>query len=237
MNKNLFLKIADLIINNIEGGYYHPNYKTLKPSTFEKMGISGETMYGLDRKNGAGSAVTTSAAGKKFWEIIDREFVAAKNDTKYWNDKADGTKYISASVGRQLRPLADEVTLLNYDRYANLYLGSNARKRIENSPALMLQFAYLTWNGPGHFQKCAKRVANCIADGFNDKQIYDNLQQYRRGLSNNLFAIGADKLDQLLPQVENYANGGNGGFVGVLFGLLAFGGLIFFLAGKKKKRR
>lgn len=234
MNKPLFLHIADLIINNIEGGYYHPNYKVLKPDTFEKMGISGETMYGLDRKNGAGSAVTTSAAGQKFWQIIDKEFAAAKNDTKYWNDKADGTKYIAASVGRQLRPLADEVTLLNYDRYANLYLDATSRKRIENSPKLQLQFAYLTWNGPGHFQKCATRVKNCIAAGKTDDEIYNNLQQYRRGLSNSLFAKGADKLDALLGQLGNVSSGlGVFGWLALAAG--AFG--LFFLVGRKKKKR
>ena len=236
MDKNLFLHIADLIINNIEGGYYHPNYKELKPSTFEKMGISGETMYGLDRKNGAGSAVTNSDAGKKFWQIIDKEFAAAKNDTKYWNDKADGKKYIAASVGRQLRPLADEITLANYNRYAGLYLSDTARKRIEQSPKLMLQFAYLTWNGPGHFQKCATRVQNCIAAGKTVNEIYQNLQQYRRGLSNSLFAKGADKLDALLPQIESYSGGGNG-LLWFLGGALLLGGIYFFVGGKKKKRK
>lgn len=235
MNKPLFLHIADLIINNIEGGYYHPNYKTLKPSTFEKMGISGETMYGLDRQNGAGSAVTTSDAGKQFWAIIDKEFAAAKNDTKYWNDKADGTKYIAASVGKRLRPLADEVTLLNYNRYADLYLDSKSRKRIENSPKLQLQFAYLTWNGPGHFQKCATRVKNCIAAGKTDDEIYENLQQYRRGLSNSLFSKGADKLDQLLSQLGDYSGGGLGflGWAAIAAGV--FG--LFFIIGRKKKKK
>lgn len=235
MNKNLFLHIADLIINKIEGGYYHPNYKTLKPSTFDVMGISGETMYGLDRKNGAGSAVTNSTAGQTFWSIIDKEFAAAKNDTKYWNDKADGTKYIAASVGRQLRPLADEITLLNYNRYADKYLSDTARKRVEKSPKLMLQFAYLTWNGPVHFQKCATRVQNCIAAGKTDDEIYENLQQYRRGLSNSLFSKGADKLDSLLPQIENYSGSGNG-LLWFLGGALLLGG-IFFFVGKKKKRK
>ena len=64
--KQKFYALADLIISNIEGGYYSPiQHKSAA------MMDSGETMFGMGRKHG-GDDINNSEAGKKFWAIIDQ---------------------------------------------------------------------------------------------------------------------------------------------------------------------
>ena len=75
-----FYNLADLIITNIEGGYYSPvRHKSAA------MLDSGETMFGIDRKHGG--AYNTSEAGKKFWAIIDQNSASWE-----WNYKGGRTK-------------------------------------------------------------------------------------------------------------------------------------------------
>ena len=78
-----FNTIVEDVINNLEGGYYHPDMvKDGRLKSSNTMGDSGETMFGMDRKYGKDFA--KSAAGVEFWGIIDD--ADAKNKWK-WNYK------------------------------------------------------------------------------------------------------------------------------------------------------
>ena len=59
-------KITKKVIDEFEGGYWNPKCG----HTTKGMGISTETMFGLDRKNGK---IESTPEGKEFFRIIDNE--------------------------------------------------------------------------------------------------------------------------------------------------------------------
>lgn len=195
--------LIDYIINNIEGGYYHPDMKEANPTKFAVMGISGETMYGLDRKNGAGSAVTNSDAGKKFWALIDQYYGNHHGDTSWYGDMADG-KHVPALVGQQLRQYTHEIISQMYNSYAGKYLSDGAWSVIMSSPQLQLQFLYAVWNGPAHFKTFADLVNAAYSNGTRSAAALYQLVSDARRAKGGLFAIGADKLDKIC---EDYLGG------------------------------
>ena len=232
---------ADLvykIIDNIEGGYYHPDMKS-KLKNGDVMGNSGETMYGLDRKNGAPGVTTATNSGVKFWQLVDRYYSSHHGDTKYWNDKAEGKKSdIPASVGAQLKPLAADI--IEYLFQKNLpKLSAGAQQLVLRDPALTLQFLYATYNGSGNFQKFADVMNAAYSNGERSAQAFWNLVQAARRAKGGLFAIGADKLDKILGTIPGTSVNGGGSGNALLWGGLAVGGalLAFLLFGKKSKKR
>ena len=218
--------MVDLIIDNIEGGYYHPDMKD-KLKGGEAMGISGETMYGLDRKNGAGSAVTDSTAGRNFWKLIDTYYGNHHGDTSYYGDKADGKRGISAAVGAQLRQYTREIIKAMFNDYAGRYLSNGAKAVIMSNPQLQLQFLYAVWNGPGHFQTFANLVNAAYSNGTRAAAALYNIVADARRKKGGLFAIGADKLDAICEKYLGGVPGEDGGGFGVAGWLL--GGLAAFL--------
>ena len=51
-DKSAFKKAVQIIIDKLEGGYFHPNMYVNNPGRFSMYGKSGETLYGLDRHAG-----------------------------------------------------------------------------------------------------------------------------------------------------------------------------------------
>lgn len=190
------------IIDDIEGGYYHPDMKS-KLRNGERMLDSGETMFGLDRKNGAPRVTTDTADGVEFWKIIDKYYGNHHGDTAYYGDKANGKKSdIPASVGEELKRLACRIQLYSFNDYSK-YLSNAAKKIINKNPKLYLQFLYATWNGSGHFQDFAKAVNKAVASGnTNPDALYEIVQKARRA-KGGLFAEGADKLDIIVKGIKN----------------------------------
>lgn len=225
------------IIDNIEGGYYHPDMKS-KLKNGDVMGASGETMYGLDRKNGAPGVTTATNSGVKFWQIVDTYYGNHHGDTKYWNDKAEGKKSdIPASVGAQLKPLA--AGIIEYLFNKNLqYLSAEAKQIVLNDLALTLQFLYATYNGSGNFQNFAKQVNNAVASGKKSQTELWNVVQAARRAKGGLFAKGADKLDKIaatLP-VSSVGSSGNGLMWAAALTAAAIFGFIIFKPKKKRRR-
>ena len=224
------------IIDNIEGGYYHPDMKS-KLKNGSVMGISGETMYGLDRKNGAPGVTTATNDGKKFWQIVDQYYGSHHGDTKYYNDKAEGKKSdIPASVGKQLKQLA--AGIIEYLFNNNLkFLSADAKKIVLNDVALTLQFLYATYNGSGNFQKFANAVNDAVKQGKRtQKELWDVVQAARRA-KGGLFATGADKLDKIAATLPGSSVGSSGnGLLWASLGVAALLGLMI-IGSKKKKRR
>jgi len=172
----MFEKLTDLIIGYLEGGYYHPDMKS-KLRGGENMGDSGETMFGFDRKHGG--ELVTSEKGKEFWRIVDENYSSHHGDTKYYNDKADG-KLISAAVGEVLRRLVTEIMTIQFNKYTD-WLTPAAKELVMSSPALLMQFWYACWNGPGRFQVFAQLVNAAVANGTTARaDLYSILDKNRR---------------------------------------------------------
>lgn len=152
--------MTNLIINYLEGGYYHPDMKS-KLKGGDNLGNSGETMFGFDRK-ASGDLVNTDN-GREFWRIVDSGYINHHADVKYYNDKADG-KLIAASVGQVLRSLISKIMQIQFNKYA-AWLSPAAKQLVMASPALLFQFFYACWNGPGRFQTFANLVNAAVANG------------------------------------------------------------------------
>lgn len=229
VSDSIIHKIINLIIDNIEGGYYHPDMQS-KLKGGENMGISGETMFGIDRKNGAPQFTTKTPEAVAFWQVVDANFGTHHGDTSYYADKADGTKHVAASVGSQLRSYVAKMILDAYYDYCK-YLKDGAKQIVENSPRLMLQFLYAVWNGPGNFQKFANAVNDAYNSGERSAQAYWNLVQSARRAKGGLFATGADKLDVLAGYLPSI--GGGLSILWWLLGGLAVLGIGYFALKKK----
>lgn len=234
MTKEQALQLAVIIINELEGGYYHPDMKA-KLKGGSNMGDSGETMYGLDRQKGN---IENSDAGKKFFALVDKYYSTHHADTGYYNDKANGQHAdIPASVGTQLKQLAAEVIYNRFNNYAAA-LDKAAKEKVLSDPALLIQFFYAVYNGQGNFNKFATVMNDAYSKGTTDaKKLYQLLQRKRRTLGsgdngNKLFRKGADKLDNIIKKYYglDYAEKSSKTWLYIL------GGLALFLLLRNKKK-
>ena len=195
----MFEKLTNLVIDNLEGGYYHPDMKA-KLKGGENMGNSGETMFGFDRK-ASGSLVNTDR-GREFWRIVDENYSTHHGDTKYYNDKADG-KLINAAVGEVLRRLITEIMTIQFNKYAE-WLTPAAKELIMHSPALLMQFWYACWNGPGRFQTFAQLVNAAVANGTKAAgDLYNILDKNRRSWG----SWAAQRADTITDICNKYLGG------------------------------
>ena len=206
ISQNDFRKFSDLVIDNLEGGYYHPRFfYKLDDPRYDK---SGETMFGIDRKN-AGSLIKTPA-GELFWEIID------KNKTNWrWNDFGE-------DVEDQLRDLASKIIYPAFLRYSNTYLTKESRDAIQNDDRLLLHFVYATWNGPGWFQKFARDFNRQPGAGTETllRQAIDSRTKegLRKGSQpNSLIKQTGVKLDRIFKKITEPLRTDPGkGFLGII---------------------
>lgn len=218
-------KLVNLIIDYIEGGYYHPDMKS-KLKNGDALGISGETMFGIDRKNGAPLFATGTPQAIQFWAIVDENFSTHHGDTSYYGDKADGQMKTPASVGNQLRHLAAAMISDAFDRNSQ-YLSDGALRMVLNNPRLLLQFLYATYNGSGNFKTFANVMNSAYANGERSATAFWNLIQDARRAKGGLFAVGADKLDTIAKQLPS-GSGGNAWIWWLFGGALLIGGILYY---------
>jgi hypothetical protein len=176
-----FDKEVNKVIDNLEGGYYHPNMNS------SDMGKSGETMMGMDRKYGADFAQTS--AGKEFWKLIDN--AEAKNNWK--------RNYMGGPLESRLRALVTKMIQPEYERLSNSYLSEEAREIVNKSPNLMFHFIYSTWNGSGWFQKFANKINEAVNDGVTKISDLESIaMKSRKESGNSIIASGGQKISKLL---------------------------------------
>lgn len=244
MDKQTATKYVTIVIDNLEGGYYHPDMKS-KLKGGEAMMDSGETMFGLDRKAGA-PGVTVGASQEAFWRTIDTYYGKHHADTAYYADMAAGKKAdIPATVGQTLKTYAADIILQLFNDYATRYkLDAAAAQKIFSNPALTLQFFYAVYNGPVAFGKFVEVMNAAYRKGTQDaRALYQLLQAKRRTMGsgeygNKLYRQGADKIDQIIKKYFglDYAdgaassNGGNG--AKWLLIALAAAGVVYFITKK-----
>ncbi|MBR6279402.1 MAG: hypothetical protein IKR41_11710 [Bacteroidales bacterium] len=185
MNKN-FYNYADLIIGNIEGGYYSPvrHYSAA-------MGKSGETMFGMDRIWG-GSDINDSASGKKFWSLVDA------------NSASWPYNYKGGSTGNKLKRLAAEMMYNRYKKYSKLYLSAKAQKLVDKSQKLQIHFFYACWNGAGYFKQFASDINTAVAKGEKDlKKLQDVAINSRLRHSVALIRKGGNKMLNIWSKMKD----------------------------------
>jgi len=183
-----FGKVVDKIIDEFEGGYYHPDMLKDGRVKDSRYGGSGETMFGMDRQ--AGKQESTSA-GKEFWDIIDKE--NARSNWKYNYMLKD-----NPALAARLKGLIVQIMEPLFNQYMEKYLTPESREIVKNNPKLFFNFVYATYNGPGWFDKFAKIINNEVANGnTNPDSLADIDIMNRKNSGNSLIAQGARKLDKL----------------------------------------
>jgi hypothetical protein len=187
-----FGKAVDRIIDEFEGGYYHPDMLKDGRIKDSRYGGSGETMFGMDRQ--AGKQELTSA-GKEFWDIIDKE--NARSNWKYNYMLKDNP----ALAGR-LKGLIVQIMEPLFKRNMEKFLTPEAKEIVMNNPKLYFNFVYATYNGEGWFNKFAKIINNEVANGnTNPESLVDIDIMNRKNSGNSLIAQGARKLDKIIDTI------------------------------------
>jgi hypothetical protein len=192
--KDKFVTLTQLVIDNFEGGYYHPDMsKTWTEANRKIYAKRGETMFGLDRLAGAGLA--RYPEWNQFWGIIDRD--RAANPTKWkW-------LYKGGAVNAPLKALAAKVMYQSFDRLSKKFLSPAAMEKINKDNRLLVHFSYACWNGPGFFQKFATVLES--ANGSRE-EIYNKTLSARTQHSNKQIRNGGRKMTALFasPQFHTY---------------------------------
>jgi peptidoglycan hydrolase-like protein with peptidoglycan-binding domain len=177
--------MVNLVIDKLEGGYFHPDMLQDGRVRDSRYGSSGETMFGLDRR--AGNTESTSG-GREFWAYIDS--LNARSNWK-WNYMAKD----NPEVGVKLRQLAANYIKPQYAQNMKTYLSPEAAAIVNNYAPLTFNFIYATWNGPKWFERFAKPLNQSVASGNTDpKSLNDLVNQVRAGSGNSLISQGAPKV-------------------------------------------
>lgn len=180
-----FSNITKKVIANFEGGYWHgstpENEKTSKMGICSNhpkgsMGKSTETMFGLDRYNGN---IESSPEGKEFFEIIDnqKKQLGMAEFCKKWK-----WLYRGGEQQQKLLDLAVTIMKRSFDRnMANFVKDEKVKQKIMSNKGLLVHMTYACWNGPGFFQKFAKKLTEAVNAGKSDAELIDVAIQSRAG--------------------------------------------------------
>ena len=199
VDKAKFQKVTQLVIDKLEGGYYHPNMLIDGRVKDNRYAGSGETMFGIDRLKGG--SINATPDGIKFWALIDKAGAANK---WAWN-------YMGGTLKPALQKLAAGMILALYNTYIKLYLKSPSLIRIiENDDRLLFHFIYATWNGAGWFKKFATDIFNAYKNGVtNPTALYQIALKSRtsEGLktgtsANSLIKQGGEKIAKLFSDYK-----------------------------------
>lgn len=191
ISRRKFRDITNLVIDKLEGGYYHPDMLTDGRVKDPRYGSSGETMFGIDRKNGGN--INTSQDGKAFWKAIDD---ANARSEWSWN-------YMGGSLNSKLKELAGNAMYTVYLDYSNRYLSKEARQVVDSDPRLVFHFAYAGWNGSGWFQKFAKPINEAVASGIkNSNKLVEIAMKSRIESGNSLIKQGGQKISTFIETIK-----------------------------------
>lgn len=181
-----FDNIAAKVIDKLEGGYYHPDMLKDGRLNDPRYSGSGETMMGIDRKNGGD--INETPEGVEFWNIID---AAGARTNWEWN-------YRGGDLEERLRGLATKMIKNNYDEFAQRYLSDKALDIVNDDPKLLFNFVYAVWNGPGWFQRFAEVINTAVANGETDpEELFKTALYARLNNGNSLIAQTGRKIDAL----------------------------------------
>ena len=214
MTEDQFAYITGIVIDKLEGGYYHPQMMWNNPDKFPRYENSGETMFGLDRHAGhsiyystkrvssdvktnieyieSGAYKYKNEASKNFWETIDK---ANAKDNWSWN-------YKGGNLNAKLKDLAGRVMYPQYQYLADRYLSPEARAIVESDPRLIFHFSYACWNGSGRFKSYAETINSAVSSGEKNKDnLVDIALQSRFNTSSSLAQQSATKIAKFIYDI------------------------------------
>ena len=224
---------TNVVIDNFEGGYYHPNMKS-KLKGGENMGDSGETMFGIDFKHGG------SLGESDFAKEVHAFFEPYNSNANAYGDKANGKKYASAAQGERWRQMVADLMLALFRRHFSNYLSSAAQSKLLNDKSLFLEMWYATWNGETHFKNMANIFNN--AASLTPQEINNKLLTYRYARTK---WNATPKMDTITaqwygkannptkPKATTANNGSSSKKKGGLLWLLLIGAAAIYLINKK----
>jgi hypothetical protein len=187
-----FSQAVDKIIDEFEGGYYHPDMLKDGRVKDSRYGGSGETMFGMDRLTGKQES---TSAGKEFWDIIDKENARSKWPHNHMLKN-------NPTLAGKLRGLVVQIMEPLFNQFMEKYLTPEAREIVKNNPKLYFNFAYATFNGPGWFNKFAKIINNEVSKGNKDPESLLNIDIInRKNADSSLISQGAKKLDKITDTI------------------------------------
>lgn len=194
IDRKRYQQIVNFVIDNFEGGYYHPDMLKDGRVKDQRYAASGETMFGIDRK--AGGTLNTSPEGIHFWSIIDNSG-ARKN--WHWN-------YKGGSLNQTLKNAAADVMYNQYEKLADRYLSPESKKIVESDNRLLFHFIYATWNGSGWFQRYANEFNAAVSKGMRNKEQLVNLAVASRAeSSNSLIRQVGQKIANVINELKEAA--------------------------------
>jgi hypothetical protein len=88
---------------------------------------------------------------------------------------------------------------------SNYVKDSETKKRIESNPGLLLHMSYATWNGPGHFQKFAKKLETAVKEGKSDEELLDIAKNDRTNTFTGAWAKATTKVNSLIDKTSGMA--------------------------------
>lgn len=204
VDKNKFDQMVNLVIDNLEGGYYHPQMLKDGRVKDSRYGSSGETMFGIDRK--AGGSLNDTTSGKAFWNIID-----TANASKNWK-----WNYKGGSLAPKLKEHATGIIYPEYERLSSKYLTPQTKALVDADDRLLFHFIYGTWNGAGWFKKFANDMNKSVSSGVTDPNKLAQVaidSRTKEGIKagsppNSLVAQGGNKIASLFNSMKDYASKG-----------------------------
>lgn len=191
-----FAEVMSTIIQNIEGGYYHPDMKAANPKKFAVMLSSGETMYGIDRRAGAKAtsdcAACSNAQKTGLWDVIAADKV--RNSSSWYYGYAPK---IGTPLQKQLYDLAQKVQEPQYDAPFTRYLKAKKydmefKKIVESDGRLWFHFIDMwAWNGHGWAQGFTQIAYNAYKNGEKDPyKLHEVLTQEKQNGGYNAYKLG-----------------------------------------------
>ena len=216
-DKTYFLEAAKAVINNFEGGYFHPKMYIENPKKFKVFSNSGETMFGLDRHAGfnlyyKGNRKTANVQdnlkfiesgvyeyknepARKFWSLLDS--LNAKNTFKHLDTGGENRD--------KLTILASEIMYPEFLRLAYKYLSEGSQKIVFADPRLLFHFIYATWNGEGFFKFYAKKLNSSIQEAKNVNTLVDEQIELRKNSNYSQIRNTGEKMKQLFKKFSLFA--------------------------------
>lgn len=185
-----FYELVQIIITEVEGGYYHPDM--LKDGRIKdtRYGSSGETMFGIDKLNGV--EYNKMSEGQEFWGIIDKAGARTKWPHNYMGGEYEG----------KLRTLTATMIQKEFNRLLSIYIkDENVRALVLSSAALTFNFIYATYNGMGYFNNMSK----LLIDNYNNKitdvnTLIQNQINYRLTHTNSLIRGSGETIKKIIDK-------------------------------------
>jgi hypothetical protein len=181
-----FIETLKNVIKYLEGSYCSGGYNC--GDNKNKPPRSGETLWGLDRKN------HDNGLDAAFWVKID----SIKNTPKKWTSSYPKPNDIPENI------FADYSAIIkkDFDRFMKTYIKNDGLKTlILNDGRLLFNMIYAVYNGAGFFKGFAKILESNYNNGitspdellklFVDERIYGGKNAFRLGTGNNLNSSSA----------------------------------------------